>query len=702
MSSSTPSTVSEATPLHAKRANGAADLEAGSNAFPKKGAYQDVVPTWEQVMAKIVPFLKPADTKHLLCAIAALISVIVGKIIGILPPLAIKYAVDAIANNVDNPAASVRPILYVIGVYFGLKLLGMINAAGQDLAQRTVALDAERRFAVETFAHLHHLSLSYHLEKHIGEITRIMNRGSDSVSTVISSFLFYVAPTIFELLVVSAVFWKLGTPAVALSTFVAVVLFLAFTIFVTKTRIAFRRKLIEASDAVGQKETETLVHYETVSMFGRTEEEIKNYGALRQTYKDRRVEMLSMFALLELGQKLIRLGGVTAGLVIAALATVYGYGPDEKTLSPGSFVVIQMYIDQLFNPLSQLGWQYRMITQAFTDLEKAVTMLNRVPDVQDAPNAIEWKPSSGDTGGDIELRNVSFRYKIESRQRPIGTALNGTSFGGGGGRHGMRRGRHAMGLVDEGVNKKNNPSANETPKAHVQLGGVSNIDLHIPAGKTVALVGQSGSGKTTIFRLILRLYDADAGRIFVDGLDIKTFKQQSLRRNIGVVSQETILFNASLRDNITYGRQDATEDEIWRAVRASALQSFVENCPDGLETVVGERGMKLSGGERQRVGLARCIIKEPCLVLLDEATSSLDSTTERDIQRNIAEICKGRTTVMICHRLSTARHADEIIVLDRGSIIERGSHDELLECNGKYADMWRIQIDAGDDQGVDD
>lgn len=322
----------------------------------------------------------------------------------------------------------------------------MTNAAGQDLAQRTVALDAERRFAVESFAHLHHLSLSYHLEKHIGEITRIMNRGSDSVSTIISSFLFYVAPTIFELLFVSAVFWKLGTPAVALSTFVAVVLFLAFTIFVTKTRIAFRRKLIEANDAVGQKETETLVHYETVSIFGRTEEEIKKYGTLRQTYKDRRVEMLSMFALLELGQKLIRLGGVTAGLVIAALATVYGYGPNEETLSPGSFVVIQMYIDQLFNPLSQLGWQYRMITQAFTDLEKAVTMLNRIPDVQDAANAIEWKPSSG---GDIELRNISFRYKIESRQRPIGTALNGASFGGGGGRHGMRRGRLAMGLVDE-------------------------------------------------------------------------------------------------------------------------------------------------------------------------------------------------------------------------------------------------------------
>ena len=709
MSSSTPPTASEVTPLHPKRNGGAnnsttvaADLESGRGSSPGKGAYQDAIPTWDEVMAKIVPFLKPADTKHLLCAIAALISVIVGKIIGILPPLAIKYAVDAIASNVDNPDASLRPILCAIGAYFGLKLLGMINAAGQDLAQRTVALDAERRFAVETFAHLHHLSLSYHLEKHIGEITRIMNRGSDSVSTVISSFLFYVAPTVFEFMVVSAVFWKLGTPAVALSTFVAVVLFLAFTIFVTKTRIAFRRKLIEANDAVGQKETETLVHYETVSIFGRTEEEIEKYGALRQTYKDRRVEMLSMFALLELGQKLIRLGGVTAGLVIAALATVYGYGPNEEKLSPGSFVVIQMYIDQLFNPLSQLGWQYRMITQAFTDLEKAVTMLNRVPDVQDAPNATEWKPSTnGEASGDIELRNVSFRYKIESRQRPIGTALNGSSLGGGAGRHGMRRGRLAMGLVDEGVNKKNDSPTNKTPKAHVQLGGVSNIDLHIPAGKTVALVGRSGSGKTTLFRLILRLYDTDAGRIFVDGLDVKALKQQSLRRNIGVVSQETILFNASLRDNITYGREHATEEEIWRAVKASALQTFVENCPDGLETIVGERGMKLSGGERQRVGLARCIIKEPRLVLLDEATSSLDSTTERDIQRNIAEICKGRTTVMICHRLSTARHADEIVVLERGSIIERGSHEELIERNGQYADMWRIQIDAGDQDAND-
>ena len=329
------------------------DSEAPILSKRKKGAYTDAEPTWSEVMDKLTPYLRPIDARHTLYAIAALISVIFGKIMDVLPPLAIRYAVDAISED----ETSVKPVLYAILVFFGLKTLSMINSAGQDLAQRIVALDAERRFAVTTFAHLHTLSLSYHLEKHIGEITRIMNRGSDSISSVISSFLFYLAPTFFELIMISTVFWKLGTPLVTLSTIAAVIIYLLFTIIVTKTRIAFRRKLIAASDAIGQKETETLVNYETVSMFGRTKYEIQKYSHLRQEYKHRRVEMLGMFSILEFGQKFIRLGGMCAGLVIAGMATVYGYGPDNEKLSPGSFVVIQMYIDQLFQPLTALGWQ---------------------------------------------------------------------------------------------------------------------------------------------------------------------------------------------------------------------------------------------------------------------------------------------------------------------------------------------------------
>mmetsp|Transcript_2618 Transcript_2618/g.3815 ORF Transcript_2618/g.3815 Transcript_2618/m.3815 type:complete len:517 (-) Transcript_2618:864-2414(-) len=465
---------------------------------PKKesvGAYSDVTPDWHEMMGKILPFLRPADWQHTSYAIAALTSVLFGKILGVLPPLAIKYAVDTISENNKNNAAGddttnqegqdpndddlkelVKPIVNAILVFFGLRVAMMINSAGQDLAIRAVALDAERRFGVATFAHLHSLSLSYHLEKHIGEITRIMNRGVDSISEVISSFLFFLAPTIFEAIVVSAVFWKLGTPMIALSTLLSMAVYLSFTLVITKTTIAYRRKLIEASDAVGQKETETLVNYETVSMFGRTSYEIQQYGILRQTYKHRRVEMLGMFALLQAGQKFVQLCGISAGLLIAGRATVYGYGEDVESnkLSAGSFVIIQMYIVQLFQPLTQLGWQYRMITQAFTDLEKAVTMLNRVPEVQDEPNAIVWKnpptssnlsssptslssissPSSRTTSGEIVFHNVSFHYKGRSNQKKsLGSALDEPYKGGlgGNGRHGGRRGRMAAGFVDEGV-----------------------------------------------------------------------------------------------------------------------------------------------------------------------------------------------------------------------------------------------------------
>ena len=345
----------------------------------------------------------------------------------------------------------------------------------------------------------------------------------------------------------------------------------------------------------------------------------------------------------------------------------------------------------------------RMLTQAFTDLEKVVTMLNRRPEVEDSPESVEWvKPTTrvhGNTG-EIVLNNVSFHYKVDGQKRDLGMALH-EGYGKAVNRHGLRRGREAVGFVDEGVNRKRQRQDEEDVEDEkpLKLGGVSQINFRVLAGKTAALVGPSGSGKTTIVRLVLRMYDPDEGTVHVDGHNVKELKQESLRHNIGVVAQDTILFNASLRDNITYGKENATEEEIWAVVRTAALESFVKNLPDKLDTLVGERGMKLSGGERQRVGLARCIIKEPELVLLDEATSALDSATEREIQKNIADVCRGRTTLMIAHRLSTARRANEIIVLDKGRIVERGSHDALLELNGQYAQMWHLQTDEGDDLG---
>jgi ABC-type transport system involved in Fe-S cluster assembly fused permease/ATPase subunit len=700
------------------------------------------------IQKTVTPYILPADWKHSVCALTALFSITVGKVLNVLPPLAIKYAVDAItkaqaqsSNDNDNESstadissmdananANAKPILYAIGAYFGLQTIIMLNGIVQDLAQRTVALDAERRFANQLFAHLQTLSLSYHLENHIGEITRIMNRGSDSISTLISSFLFYLFPTLFEAILVSAVFWKLvGIPSLAFATLTAIFFYLAFTVFVTKTRIVFRRKLIEASDAVGQKEVETLVNYETVSMFGRTQYEIEQYALLRQVYKDRRVEMLAMFALLEFGQKFIKLSGTSAGLIIAGLASVYGIAssPSGEMLSPGTFVIVQMYIQQLFQPLTQLGWQYRMITRAVTDLEKAAHMLNTQPDVQDAPHAIVWKEKekgkgkqksedgdddSSSSSCDIVFSNVTFQYKVASRRRALGTALNTTAQnagGGGGGKHQSRRGRLAMGHVDDDVGGGGAEEDEDAGADKIKFGGVRTIDFTIRAGKTVALVGASGSGKTTIVRLILRMYDPDEGTVCVDGHNVKDLTQQSLRENIGVVAQDTILFNSTLRENIMYGKQNASEEEVWDAVRIAALEPFVLGLPDQLDTLVGERGMKLSGGERQRVGLARCIIKNPRLILLDEATSALDTATEKEIQDNIARVCmnksRPRTTLMIAHRLSTARYADEIIVLDKGIVVERGSHSALnAKKGGRYADMWNIQTKQEEDEDEDE
>jgi len=332
-----------------------------------------------------------------------------------------------------------------------------------------------------------------------------------------------------------------------------------------------------------------------------------------------------------------------------------------------------------------------MITQSFTDLEKAVTMMTRDSDVKDFPHAVVWHPKEKDAGCEVIFRNVSFHYKVSSQQRPLGTSLAQSSVKRPGtGRHG-RRGRHTLGVVNE-------EAANRSKTEEiVKLGGVENINLRVAAGSTIALVGASGSGKSTLVRLMLRMYDCDEGSVELDGNDVKSLTQESLRQNIGVVAQDTILFNATLRENIIYGKEDASDEEISDVVSMSALESFVSKLPDGLDTIVGERGMKLSGGERQRVGLARCIIKSPQMILLDEATSALDSSTEMEIQKNIASLCRNRTTIMIAHRLSTARKADEIIVLDMGHIVERGSHTELLEKNGRYAIMWKIQTNAAEE-----
>lgn len=690
-------------------------------------------PSWSVALSEIAPFLRPRDRKHAILLYSALGTVLLEKITAVLPPLTIRHAVDAISNYADNSDTvntTERTILMSILAYFALKTLDSVIGSIQSICQRAISLDAERRFATTLFTHVQLLGASYHLERHAGEVLRVLSRGSDATSTIIDSLIFGLLPTIFEAAVVGMVFAKvLNLPSIALTTIASVGLYLLYTVKVTNTRLEQRRRVNEKNEDIGRIETETLINYETVAIFGRERQAALEYDIVRGEYAEERVKMIGLFAWLSLGQDSIRLAGTCFGLLLAGRAAVQG------TFSPGSFVVVQLYINQLFQPLSYLGYTYRQITEALADLEKAVKTLKSKPSVIESSDALEWDvalaqrhnratygngTTSGDgvAEGDITFDNVTFKYKIKGKRKKLGGGdvddVKSHIKGSKGKKPKMKgfwKGTKTKGGKKSKAWKKIKGSADEDESDNddetekVSVGGIENVSFNIPSGKTAALVGRSGSGKTTIVRLILRMYDVDIGSVLVDGMNVKSLLLHSLRSNIGVVAQDTVLFHSSLRHNIIYGKEDATDEEIWEAVRISALEQLVKSLPDGLDTIVGERGMKLSGGERQRVGMARCIIKSPKLILLDEATSALDSGTEREIQKNIltqetaAALCKGRTTLIIAHRLSTAMKADTILVLEKGRLVEQGNHEQLIALgveNSMYARMWRDQMDADD------
>ena len=447
------------------------------------------------------------------------------KLVNILPPLAIRHAVDAISNfaavSSDGPDAysqlqynTANTVTMSILAYFGLQTINSTLSSLQSISQRAVSLDAERRFASALFSHLHLLGPAYHLERHAGELLRVLSRGSDATSTIIDSLWFNLFPTLFEACVVAAVFWKFGVASIAISTLLSVSLYLVYTMKVTNTRMTQRRLVLEKSDEVGRIETETLINYETVVMFGREQKEVEDYDAVRKEYKQERVNMLGLFAWLQLGQQTIKLGGTCIGLWLAGRATVYGTGGDTNPLSPGSFVVVQLYIQQLFQPLSYLGFTYRQITESFTDLEKAVKCLRCTPSVRDANDAVDWdtaltmqsqklieQPQPRSTG-DIKFENVSFRYKVNASKKKLGGQAQEEEKGNNrrNGRRGFGRrglwGNRGRGIwsgqggagfwINSAKNSTSDVSDQKTEK--VEMGGIENVSFHIPAGKTAALV----------------------------------------------------------------------------------------------------------------------------------------------------------------------------------------------------------------------
>jgi ATP-binding cassette subfamily B protein len=483
--------------------------------------------------------------------------------------------------------------------------------------------------ALQTFRHLHRLSLRFHLDRQTGGLSRAIERGAKGIEFLLFFVLFNVLPTLLEIALVCAILWRLYDVWFAVVTFVTIAGYIGYTLFVTEWRIKFRRHMNESDSEANTKAIDSLLNYETVKYFGNEEHEARRYDVALQRYEKAAIKTRVSLSLLNVGQAAIIAVGVTAMMGMA------GAGVAQGRMTIGDFVLVNAYLLQLYLPLNFLGTVYREIRQALIDMEAMFALLGVEVEVADRPGA----PPLAVGPGELVFDHVGFGY---DPRRPI----------------------------------------------------LKDVSFTVPPGHTVAVVGPSGAGKSTIPRLLFRFYDASAGRILIDGQDIREVQQASLRVALGIVPQDTVLFNDTIYYNIAYGRPGASRAEVEEAARLAQIDGFVRALPDGYETKVGERGLKLSGGEKQRVAIARTILKRPAILLFDEATSALDTHTEKEIQKSLAEVSADRTTLIIAHRLSTVIQADEILVLEAGRVVERGGHEALLAAGGKYAAMWARQQDA--------
>ncbi|MGL4811765.1 MAG: ABCB family ABC transporter ATP-binding protein/permease [Beijerinckiaceae bacterium] len=579
------------------------------------------------------PYLWPRDRKDLQTRVLVAFALIVlGRMLLIGVPYTFKWATDALTSA--NGSADLRawwPWLAVAPLALTL-LYGAARVASAALIQlrdaifAPVFMNAVRRLALETFAHLHKLSLRFHLERKTGGLTRTLERGREGIEEMVRLGLNQLVPVIVEVVLIIAILlsqfdWRYVVILVAMVT-----IYMVFTIKATEWRIGIRRSMNESDTDANTKAVDSLLNYETVKYFGAEGRETARYDKSMERYERNSVKAYQSLAFLNFGQAFIFSVGLALTMILCVQAIREGRN------SVGDFVLVNALLIQLYTPLNFMGTVYREIKQATIDIEEMFRLLGRNPEIQDKPGA----PALVVDKASVRFENVHFAYVPE---RPI---LKGISF-------------------------------------------------EIPAGHTVAIVGPSGAGKSTISRLLFRFYEPQQGRILIDGQDIAAVTQTSLRAQIGMVPQDTVLFNDTIGYNIRYGRWEASEAEVAEAARLAQIDEFIRSLPDGYNTSVGERGLKLSGGEKQRVAIARTILKAPPILVLDEATSALDTFTEREIQAALDRVSENRTTLVIAHRLSTVVNANEIIVLDKGLIAERGTHDHLLEQGGIYAGMWNRQ-----------
>ena len=553
----------------------------------------------------------------------AMIFLVTAKLANIGVPLLMKRIVDAL-----SPTQAVLAVpVTLLSIYALLRLSSTLFAELRDIVFVRVTQRAMRRIALNVFRHLHALSLRFHLERQTGGVSRDIERGTRGIATLMSYMLFSIIPTFFEIALVCGLLFVKFDIWFALTTLMALAIYIATTVAITEWRTQHRRTMNEMDSKANTKAIDSLLNYETVKYFSNEEYEAQRYDANLQRFESAAVKNETSLGFLNSAQSFVIALAVSLLMWRAATGIVQG----RMTL--GDLVMINGLLVQLYIPLNFLGVMYREIKQALTDMEKMFGLLHENREIEDAADA---KPLDVAAGAGIRFEQVDFDYE---GKRQI--------------------------LFD--------------------------VSFDIPPGHTVAVVGSSGAGKSTLSRLLFRFYDVDSGRIAIDGQDIRGVQQTSLRAALGIVPQDTVLFNDTIYYNIAYGRPSATRAEVIAAAKAAHIHHFIEQLPDGYNARVGERGLKLSGGEKQRVAIARTILKQPAILIFDEATSALDSKTEKAIQAELREISAERTTLIIAHRLSTVVDADQILVMEQGRIVERGSFRELIEHNGKFADMWRLQ-----------
>jgi len=559
----------------------------------------------------------------------ALAFMVMAKFANLGVPIVLKEMVNALDVNTMAGALLVVPIGLIVG-YGLLRLSTSLFTELREALFAKVTQSAVRQIALNVFNHLHRLSLNFHLSRQTGGVSRDIERGTRAIQTLVSFSLYSIFPTFFEFALVLgylAIFYDIWFSVI---TLVALVLYIIFTVVVTEWRSQLRRTMNQFDTRANQKAVDALLNFETVKYFGNEAYEANRYDQSMQQYQKAAITSQKSLAALNLGQQII----ISIGLVLIVWRAAAGVADGSLTL--GDLVLVNTLMIQLYMPLNFLGVVYRELKQSTADIDRMFNLLNEPQDIVDKPGAPALIIANPGRGPRVVFDHVSFSY---DKQRPV----------------------------------------------------LTDISFAIEAGTTTAVVGRSGAGKSTLSRLLFRFYEVDQGNITLDGQDVREVTQSSLRRAIGIVPQDTVLFNDTIGYNIRYGRPDASQAELEAAAQAAQLQSFIERLPRGYDTPVGERGLKLSGGEKQRLAIARTLLKQPAMLMFDEATSALDSRTERALQAELWGLARNRTTLIIAHRLSTIVHADQILVVDHGELVEQGTHQTLLAKQGTYAQMWQMQ-----------